>query len=803
MQRFLKAKAAPTMQLCMKCVSKYSPSLNKLAYRNLSAIVTNPSINRKYTSTVLSSTNKQLIPDQLCMKVLSRNLGMGGSKDSRFLYRGDLKEANRVIVKLGSAVITREDECGLAMGRLASIVEQVCEQQNLGKQMCIVTSGAVAFGKQKLRQEILMSKSVRQTLTAVGPKGTPFLEPRACAAAGQSGLMSLYEAMFSQYGFKTAQVLVSQRDFQSEFTSNNLRETLQELLFYNIVPIINANDAIASPPELDKDLQGIISVKDNDSLAARLAVEMRADLLVIMSDVNGLYTSPPETEGSRLVKTFSPKVDMQNVVFKGKSRVGLGGMESKVTAASWALEKGVAVVICNGREPNAISDVLNGRSIGTFFTNAKSTTKPVELEAADAKEASLRLQMLEPAQRKEIILKLADLLIEKQDEILSANRRDMAEARFSGLSEALMSRLELSTAKLQTLSTGLKQIANNSLDTIGRVLQTTKVTDNLTLRKVTVPIGVLLFIFESRPDCLPQVAALAIASGNGLLLKGGSEAFHSNQVLFSIVQDSLGLHDVKDAVALVNKREDIVDLLALKEYIDLVIPRGSNSLQKIIQKNSHGIPVLGHSEGICHVYLDEKVDHDMAIRIVEDSKCEFPSQSNALETLLFHRSHLQNGLFEDTCDALRNRGVRMYSGPRLPTLMKFSPPQAPSLRKEYGDLELTVEVVDNVEEAIVHINKYGSSHTDAIVTNDEKNARRFLDGVDGASVFHNTSLRFADGYRFGLGAEVGISTSRIHARGPMGVEGLLTTKWILEGKGQIVKDFDEGKLKYIHQTTYN
>ncbi|KAL4232285.1 hypothetical protein ACF0H5_009856 [Mactra antiquata] len=718
----------------------------------------------------------------------------------KFMYRSDLKNAQSIILKLGSAVITREDECGLALGRLAALVEQVSELQKQGKHFTLVTSGAVAFGKQKLRHEIRMSQSVRQTLSAGSISTTSILEPRACAAAGQSGLMSLYDAMFSQYGLKTAQVLVNQRDFQNEFTRRNLHETLQELLNYNIIPIINANDAIAAPPEMDKDLSGIISVRDNDSLAARLAVEMSADLLVIMSDVDGVYTSPPEIDGSRLMKIFCPHVDLNSVVFKGKSRVGLGGMESKVRSATWALDRGVSVVICNGREYRGVSDVLKGKNIGTFFTNSKTNNTPVELEAVEAKSSSLVLQSLPATSRKEMIEKLADLLIEKQDIILAENKRDLLDARVNGTSQSLISRLELTPAKLNTLSHGLKQIADSSLQTIGRVLQTTRISESMKLQKVTVPIGVLLVIFESRPDCLPQVAALAISSGNGLLLKGGKEASRSNTILYKLVQEALSLHNVQNAVALVSKREDIEDLLTLNDYIDLVIPRGSNTLVKTIQEQSHGIPVLGHSEGICHVYIDENVDHDMAVRIVEDSKCDYPSACNAMETLLLHKSHLKSGLFDEICDSLKHKGVRLYSGPRLHTLLKFSPPPATSLRKEYSDLELTVEVVDDVEEAVLHINQFGSSHTDTIVTNVDETASKFISGVDSACVFHNVSTRFSDGYRFGLGAEVGISTSRIHARGPMGIDGLLTTKWILEGDGEIVKDFNEGKLNYLHSS---
>ncbi len=311
-----------------------------------------------------------------------------------YTQRNELVNAKKIIVKLGSAVITREDECGIALGRLASIVEQISQLQNSGKQMLMVTSGAVAFGKQKLKQELSLSRSLRD---ALGTKSIPTaklsqfreggaIDPRACAASGQSGLMALYSAMFSQYGVNTAQVLVTKADFYNEFTRQNLTSTLNELLDLNIVPILNTNDAIAAPPEKNVDLEGVISIKDNDSLAARVAELIRSDLLVIMSDVDGLFNMPPTENGSRLLHTFNPKAELGAVNFGGdkKSKVGTGGMSSKVQAAAWALEKKCSVVICNGQKENAITGIVEGKKIGTFFSLNEmdiNQKPPVELLA--------------------------------------------------------------------------------------------------------------------------------------------------------------------------------------------------------------------------------------------------------------------------------------------------------------------------------------------------------------------------------------------------------------------------------------
>lgn len=308
-----------------------------------------------------------------------------------FGTRNELKDAQRIVIKLGSAVITREDECGLALGRLASIVEQVSELHNDGRDVLMVTSGAVAFGKQKLGAELRMSMSMRETLSSneqIKAKGKALLEPRAAAAVGQSGLMALYEAMFSQYGISIAQVLVNKADFANPVSRHNLGSTLYELLKLNIIPIVNTNDAVSSPALPNMDLDGVISIQDNDSLAAHLAVEVSADTLLLMSDVNGIYTKPPSQPGARLLHTYDPNT-LEKIAFGEKSRVGLGGMESKIKSAAWALDRGVSVVICNGHEDDAISNIINGKRVGTFFTNVQEKTISAQTMAQNGKRLDI------------------------------------------------------------------------------------------------------------------------------------------------------------------------------------------------------------------------------------------------------------------------------------------------------------------------------------------------------------------------------------------------------------------------------
>ena len=420
---------------------------------------------------------------------------------------------------------------------------------------------------------------------------------------------------------------------------------------------------------------------------------------------------------------------------------------------------------------------------------------PVKDQAINVRRKGRQLANLAPEGRAAVIRHLADLLVERQDDIMVANEKDIQAAK-SGMEESMLARLFLTPDKLRSLSSGLRQIADDSHSVLGRVVGATKIAQDLVLKQETVPIGVLLIIFESRPDALPQVAALSIASGNGLLLKGGKEAAHSNAMLHSLVCEALGTQGVDGAIELVSGRDEIAELLKLDKHIDLVVPRGSNELVQHIQTNTH-IPVLGHADGICHTFVDRGADMEKAMQIVIDAKTDYPAACNALETLLVHEDLSKDGRLQQLLEGLQGASVQTHYGPKLAEMLGVEP--VASMRVEYGNLACAVEVVSDMDEAIEHIHEYGSGHTETIITDDNQLAEEFLSSVDSACVFHNASSRFADGFRFGLGAEVGISTSRIHARGPVGVEGLLTTRWALRGAGHTVKDFANGKYEYVHE----
>lgn len=392
--------------------------------------------------------------------------------------------------------------------------------------------------------------------------------------------------------------------------------------------------------------------------------------------------------------------------------------------------------------------------------------------AQAARDAGLELTQRTTQERADALERLAEALTRRAPEILAANERDLEQA--ADLAPALRARLGLTQSKLETLAAGIRSIARSD-EPLNRTLAERDLAPGLRLTQVTSPLGVLLVIFESRPDVLPQVAALAVKSGNGLLLKGGSEARHSNRCLHEVVCEALDLGPV---VGLVETRSEIAELLRLDDVIDLVIPRGSNALVQHIQANTR-IPVMGHADGVCHIYVDAEVDVEQAVSIVLDAKTDHPSACNAMETLLLHAS-LDPAPF---LAALQAAGVAVDEAPS-------------DWHLEYGALACSLRRVGSMTEAIAHIHAHGSGHTEAILTTNLVTAERFLAAVDSACVFHNASTRFADGYRFGLGAEVGISTSRLHARGPVGVEGLLTTRWLLRGSGDTVAPFSRGERAF-------
>jgi glutamate-5-semialdehyde dehydrogenase len=320
-------------------------------------------------------------------------------------------------------------------------------------------------------------------------------------------------------------------------------------------------------------------------------------------------------------------------------------------------------------------------------------------------------------------------------------------------------------------------------DPVGKILLKRELDEGLVLTKISCPIGVLGIIFEARPDVITQVSALAIKSSNAVIMKGGKESVNTNKMIMSIIQEALSKTDgfPENVLNQVFTREDVAEMLKQDKYIDLIIPRGGNKLVKFIKENTK-IPVLGHADGICHIYVDEYADIEKAKKIIIDAKTQYPSACNSVETVLVHTNINDKELIS----ALQQVGIEVIFNPE-------------SWHKEYGEKKLSFKVVNSLEEAIEHINEYSSGHTESIITENDDNARKFMQAVDSAGVYHNVSTRFADGFRYGFGAEVGISTNKTHARGPVGLEGLTIYKYTIEGNGHIVKDYAEGIKSFHHK----
>lgn len=402
--------------------------------------------------------------------------------------------------------------------------------------------------------------------------------------------------------------------------------------------------------------------------------------------------------------------------------------------------------------------------------------------AKNAKLSSKKLAVLSTDIKNKALLAIAEALDANKDLIFEANKIDLREAE-GNISQAVYNRLKLDENKMRDMIQGIIDVYE--LDNpVGKILLQRSLDSGLVLSKISCPIGVLGIIFEARPDVISQISALAIKSSNAVILKGGKESINTNKAIMQVIQSALSLVNgfPDNVLTQVYSRDDVKEMLAQDKYIDLIIPRGGNSLVQFVKENTK-IPVLGHADGICHIFVDEFADFEKAKRILIDAKTQYPSACNTVETLLIHENFTKKN---ELLAALKDAGVELIFNPE-------------SWHKEYSDKILAVKEVASIETAIGHINTYSSGHTEAIVTEDRENASLFISAVDSSGVYHNVSTRFADGFRYGFGAEVGISTNKTHARGPVGLEGLTIYKYIIQGNGDIVADYVEGRKKFNHK----
>ncbi|GHU50442.1 gamma-glutamyl phosphate reductase [Clostridia bacterium] len=414
--------------------------------------------------------------------------------------------------------------------------------------------------------------------------------------------------------------------------------------------------------------------------------------------------------------------------------------------------------------------------------------------ARKAKNDSIQLAALPLDVRNTALENIANALSAHKDAIFAANNADMDEGKKASLPDPIIKRLKFDEGKLQEAVSGIADIIKLP-DPLFETLLKRQLDQGLTLQQVTCPIGVIGVIFESRPDALIQIACLCLKSGNCAILKGGSEAADTNRVLFDLIHEAgTGSGLPEGFLTLVETRAGIKELLKCDQYIDLIIPRGSNEFVRYIMDNS-GIPVMGHSDGVCHIYADKALDVKKAVPIIKDAKVQYAAACNATETLLVHRdaaARLLPPLYEE----LKSCHVTVRGCPETLEYIHSEAASPEDFGREYLDYIISVKVVSDIDEAIMHINTYGSHHTDCIITEDSEAAEHFMMLVDSAGVYQNCSTRFADGFRYGFGAEVGISTGKLHARGPVGLKGLVTYKYKLYGDGQIVGDYAEGRRSF-------
>lgn len=425
-----------------------------------------------------------------------------------------------------------------------------------------------------------------------------------------------------------------------------------------------------------------------------------------------------------------------------------------------------------------------------------SIDKELEKQIIYLRDNIVKLSSSSHKERNKALSLIRTGLIRDKDLIFKANDKDLNNAKKANLSSPIISRLKFDEKKLNDSISGINMVIEQK-DPVGDVLEKTLLDDNLVLEKVSFPLGVIGMIFESRPDALVQIVSLCLKSGNGIVLKGGKEAINTNRALIDSINKSLEQSSLKSFwLLLIESYKEVDTLLTMDGYIDLLIPRGSNEFVSYVMNNSK-IPVMGHSDGLCSIYVDESADLEKAAVVCYDSKTQYPSACNSVETILVNKN-IADTFLPLLKKELDKKNVIIYGDTTVGSIIKCEKATEEAWDSEYLDYEVAIKVVENIDEAITHISKHGSGHTDAILSRDEKNIVKFFNSVDSGDVFSNCSTRFADGYRFGLGAEVGISTSKLHARGPVGVKGLMSTKYLLRGDNQIVEDYSLNKKSFKH-----
>jgi glutamate-5-semialdehyde dehydrogenase len=671
------------------------------------------------------------------------------------------KKLRRWVIKAGSQMV-----CGGGPSLMRSWMEQVATlRREHGIEVIWVTSGAIASAVDR----ISFSKPNR-TLE----------EKQALSAIGQPIVMENYYLALGAFGLRGAQILLTADDLAHADRRANFENTLEKLLQWGITPILNENDAIATDE---------IKFGDNDSLSANVARVARAERLIILTDVPGLYDVDPKKfpSANRIARLDSVSAKLLESVDRGPgSSRGTGGMYSKLSAANEANLHGILTWLVQGDVPSVLISVAQDGDVGTRI-GSQIKSAPVEDQLRSVRKAARVLRSLPSELKNRVLASAAQGLKDRARELLVANAEDLAALTVIA-DAAFRDRLTLNDSRLEQMQESLRQVGA-LVDCNGQIVEQRTLENGLRVSRMRSPLGVIFMIFESRPNVAVEAFSLAFKAGNAIILRGGKESHRTTAVIYDILGVALEQNGVsRDCLWGITDpdRNLVKSLLQQKDWIDVVVPRGGEALIDFVTRNSR-IPIIKNDRGMCHVYVHEDADMKMAEEIVENAKTQRPGVCNAMETLLVHEKIAANFL-PALHRRLSSKGVQWIACPSSLSILDgftgVSKAGPQSWDTEYLSLRMNCLVVSSLDEAIAHIDLHGSRHSDAIVTSCEEAARRFQAEVDAAAVYWNASTRFTDGFTLGLGGELGISTQKLHVRGPVGLHELTSIRWVMEGSGQ-------------------
>ena len=689
----------------------------------------------------------------------------------------------KLVIKIGTQSILSQEGIPLE-SVLSSLAEQIVQLQSQGHQVALVSSGAVGFGRSVARQ--MLGREYGQSIG----------EKQLLASLGQHELMRTYAQLFKKHNILASQLLLTKQDFHTREHYRNITRLVAEILAHpNVLPIINENDSVAIEE---------LMFTDNDELSGIIAAQMSADKLIILSNVEGVYTGHPSDPLSTLISTIDPEQGWPNAA-DDKSEHGRGGMTSKLATARKMSHLGIKTHIASMNTPSVLLKIMKDETIGTtifpskqplnpdhdhfhlFDTPHGSANSPLLHQMRNTKQASASLARLSDEQRNSVLQSLAKRLRASIKTILIENNKDLS---MMDKNNPMYDRLLLTEDRLNSIANDIENVAHLP-SPLGSSLEHRVMPNGLNIDRVAVPLGVVAVIYESRPNVTADVFTLCFKTGNACILKGGKEAFYTNTAFINIIHETLKEHHVSTDVAYLfpPSREDTAILLNAVGLVDVCIPRGSQGLINYVRAHAH-IPVIETGAGIVHTYFDVDGDLEKGRNIINNAKTRRISVCSALDSLVIHRDRLKD--LPALIAPLTEHDVVIYADDEAYNALSSHYPAAllqhASLKhfgQEFLAYKMAIKTVNDLDEAIAHISSYTSHHSEAIVTENVKTAECFLQRIDAAVVYANVSTAFTDGAQFGLGAEIGISTQKLHARGPMGLAALTSYQWIVRGNGQV------------------